>query len=343
VVTKITIIVAGLISVVPHGAGDGVTVLLRDAFLSRPTVEMPDGQTTCSVGIHVPVVVQKEGTCEGDCAPFNLSAANEPLARVLGGWVAPATSTGSPLFWIPAQQSMEFGALVGSPGGQHDLSYGFRLGSGSARVDADCLGDAASCPIVGRFRVPHGAIKTCRLSTHTTTGYPALFATTPVGAGPPGIVTEPLGETWMLEIETSQSLPFELHATNFTGDRIMKTARLLPSADGNLVLFIANLPMDHKTGGSHSADCASTSPNPPTYDMGQVHSAALYDLSSGIWGPPARLVADYVTSATNSISLDASCAEYSALSAGSSWAGILDALEYPSNPAKCRPLAFMQE
>jgi hypothetical protein len=321
-----------LVAVVPQGDNDGgMTVLLRDALLSKPMVKLSDG-TQCPVGLHYPVVLQKAGYCVGDCSPLNVSAtlAAPMAAKVANAAINPTLTTGTTLTWLPLQESIELENLPATTQGPHQSTNSFSFGGGAARVDPDCLGEASSCPIVARFTIDVGTVHACNLSQYTDengTKHNAGFVVLPfesIGSVPKG---QPLAETYGVEIDTQMQAPLVITARNFAGGRILRQATLYPDTNGWIAIMVANVavPRDMQTCGLHA---------------GATHSAAIYDLAKGSWPAAARLVPHFSENgAVDDLqSLETTCGDFlSYQSAAFALLGDYKPEDMPSDPANCKP------
>lgn len=328
-IEKVVVIAMGLVAVVPHNDRDqGVTILMRDAFLSTPRAERTESRNpTCSVHFHMPRIEQIGGSCKGDCLSFNVSSEMLPSLAASGVDLASNRGTSDKLLWVPIMQSIAFEDLTGRST-PHDTKYWFRYGNGAAQVNDDCTDDAVSCPLVARFEMATGGVQACTLSEYRNDpkrSGPAGFvikefeAAVPAGSEP--AEGDPRAESYAVELATSIQAPLRLTAKNFAGGRTLRTADLYPDpATRTIVLVVSNPPIDmaHEGGSCGDIDRTAT-----------AHSAVMYDLAENVWKPADRVVlhmADKVKGKHSQPACAAYLQQYE-----------LKPFEYPSNPAKCKP------
>lgn len=334
-IEKVVVIAMGLVAVVPHSDRDqGVTVLMRDAFLSTPRAERTDSSNpSCSVHFHMPRIEQIGGSCKGDCTGFNVPSAKLLSLTASAFDLASSSGTSDKLLWVPIMQSVAFEGLTGRST-PHETDYWFRYGDGAAKVNDDCMDDAVTCPIVARFEMATGGVKACTLSEYRNDprrSGPAGFviegfeAAVPLGREP--AKGDPLAESYAVELATSIEAPLRLTARNFAGGRKLRTAELYPDPETRaVVLVVSNPPIDMAHEGGPCGDIDRTA---------TAHSAVVYDLAENVWRPGDRRV-PHMADKVIGTHTQPTCANYLGRYQ-------LKWFEYPSNPSKCKPPGVMAD
>jgi hypothetical protein len=339
VISKIVVIAMGLVAIMPHSDEDkGASILLRDALLTTPHAELTDG-TRCPVHPHMPLVQQTVGHCLGDCSFLTLPATGVEAvsARILG--LSGATASPEKLRWLPFSQALSFDNLRGTAAAE-DSDYWFRYGNsaGNAKVSGECRGDDLSCPIVARFDVGIGGVKACSLSQYRDprrTGIAGFVVKRFEDVAPEDVLPAeglPLAESYAIELGSDMPAPLRLTAEHFGAGRLTRrTAALYPDEAGTIVLVVSNLPLSN----SHHRGADSCK---RVHDSATAHSAVVYDLAAGQWAAKDRHVPHLARKVVGT-PRQPECANHLAELA----AHIPGPLEYPSNPAKCKPPGVMAE